>query len=362
MDFLLSVLFFVSTFLLCLVFLQIGKFKRAEEGKDTSNKAGLAVTASIILGWILLQAATNSSAFPFLEFPLGLYPFLIAVASLSMYTINGGKVNRFWVYFFITALSVVFLPENVFIFNGLLPLFFDRFFTAFLWAVFIRIYARMDKLNGLTFVQTSALCLGFSLFPVLASKANVYSVEFSSYPILVLSALIAFMNYKKYSPDTILGKTGSVPLGYLMGLFFVLLALKGYWVPALIMPTYYYFEFVYSSVNKFIHRRAPEPTSLLFFISWVIRKNLNTKGLYSFLFLMMLGFSLIGILYPIKTAFMLAAFLLFYTLYRFFIWGRPKITYRSMFNDAKGAFCQVKDNVKDSIDTVSTYIKDKNKK
>lgn len=362
MDFLLSVLFFVSTFLLCLVFLQIGKFKRAEEGKDTSNKAGLAVTAAVILGWILLQSATKAGAFPFLEFPLGLYPFLIAAATLSMYSIDSGKTKRFWIYFLITGLSIVFLPENVFVFQGLLPLFLDRFMAALFWAFFICIYARLDKLNGLTFIQTSALCLGFSIFPILASKVGTYSIEFSSYPILILSALIAFMNYKKYSPDTILGKTGSVPLGYLMGLFFILLAVKGYWMPILIMPTYYYFEFIYSSVNKFIHRKAPEPTSLLFFLSWIIRKNLNVKGLYSFLFLMMLGFSLIGILYTRNTAFILSGFLLFYTIYKFFIWGQPKITYRSMFHDAKDAFSQLKGNVKESIDTVSTYIKDKNQK
>ena len=362
MSFLLSVLFFVSTFVLCLVFLQIGKFKRAEEGKDTSNKAGLAVIASIISGWVLLQSATKSSSFPFHEFIFGLYPFLIATASLSMYVIRSEKINRFWIYLLITALSVVFLPENLLVFQGLLPLFFDRFCVALLWALFICVYARMDKLNGLTFVQTSALCLGFSLFPILISKANVYSVEFSSYPILILAALMAFMNYKRYSPDTILGKTGSVPLGYLMGLFFVLLAMKGYWIPALVMPTYYYFEYIYSSINKFIHRRAPEPTSLLFFLSWVIRKNLNTKGLYSFLFVMMLGFSLSGVLYTNSTAFVFAGLLLFYTLYRFSIWGKPKITYTSMFRDTKDALNQLKNNVKESVDTVSTYVKDKNKK
>ena len=167
MSFSLFVLFFVATLLLCLAFLYIGKHEREEKGLDTSNKAGLAVMATIILGWILLQAASKKVIFPFENSPFGIAPFLIAAAALSMHVICKGKISRFWIYFLTTLLSVVFLPTNIFIFQGILPLYYDRFATALIWALFICVYTRMDKLNGITTFQTTALSLGFALFPLL---------------------------------------------------------------------------------------------------------------------------------------------------------------------------------------------------
>ena len=364
MSFSLFVLFFVATLLLCLAFLYIGKHERKERGLDTSNKAGLAVMAAIILGWLLLHVASKKAVFPFENAPFGLAPFLIAAATLSMHVICKGKIHRFWIYFLTTLLSVVFLPTDVFVFQGILPLYYDRFATALIWALFICIYTRMDKLNGITTFQTSALCLGFALFPLLTATHRLYPADFCFYPMIILSALIGFINYKKYEPDTLLGRTGSAPLGYLMGLFFILLAVKGFWMAFLIMPLYYYLETIYSLINKLVHRDTSSPTSSFFFTSWVIRKNTNIKGLFSFLFLVMVGFALIGLLFNENIRFMLilASFLIFYTSYRLFYWGRPKITYRSMFRDTKDVLVLLKTNAKDSYNTVSTYIKDKNKK
>lgn len=361
MSFWLFVLFFVATLLLCLALLNIGKFEREKKGFDTSNKAGLAVTFAIVLGWILLQVAYPF--FPSKEFALGLYPFLIAAVSLSVYSIRKGRINRFWIYLFVTLLSVAFLPENSFVFQGLLPLFYDRFLAALLWAIFIYIYTRIDKLSGLTIIQTSALCLGFSFFSII-TMGKLYAVDFCFYPMLILASLIGFVNYKKYTPDALLGKTGSAPLGYLMGLFFALLAIKGYWIAFFIMPFYYYFEFIYSFIYQLFHRNTSQPVPFSFFISWVIRRNMNIKGLFSRLFLVMFLFACIGLLFNqnIRLMFVLVLFLCVSTLYKLLYWGQPKITWRSMFHDTKEAFGVIKSNVKDSYDTVSTYIKDKNRK
>ncbi|MBP5534533.1 MAG: hypothetical protein J6Y03_03400 [Alphaproteobacteria bacterium] len=363
MSFSLFALFFVATLLLCLTFLYIGKHERNEKGLDTSNKAGLAVTASIVFGWVLLQFASKESVFPF-EDLFGLAPFLVAAAALSMYVIRKEKINRFWIYLFVTATSVTFIPEDILIFQGLVPLFYDRFATAFLWALFISIYTRMDKLNGMTIFQTNALCLGFALFPLITAARKLYPTDFCFYPMIILSALIGFINYKKHEPDASLGRTGSAPLGYLMGLFFILLAIKGFWMAFLVMPFYYYFETIYSLINKLIHRNAPMPTSSSFFVSWITEKYQNIRGLFSFLFLVMMGFAAIGLLFNenIQLLLTLTFFLLIYALYKLFYWGRPKITYRSMFKDTKDLFVLLKSNVKDSCETVSTYIKDKNKK
>ena len=61
-------LFFFGVLLLCLTFLSIANTKRMEKGLDISNKAGLSVVASIILGWILLQTSIPTDTFPFSVF------------------------------------------------------------------------------------------------------------------------------------------------------------------------------------------------------------------------------------------------------------------------------------------------------
>ena len=96
----------------------------------------------------------------------------------------------------------------------------------------------MDKIDNLTTTQTTALCLAFSVFPFLSASKGIstYDYTFSYFPMFILPALIGFMISKKHFPELRLGKTGAMPLGYLMGLFFVLLAVKGYWMAVFIMP------------------------------------------------------------------------------------------------------------------------------
>ncbi len=361
MDFYLFLLFFLATALFCRVLLYFGSLKRLEDGKDTSNKCGLALTASIALGWILLLVATPSSVFPSNEFIFELYPFLIAAAALSMYMIAPMNIKRFWVYFGVTLLSVVFIPDTFFVFQGFLPLFFDRFLTALLWAIFISVYAKVDKVNGLTIIQTAALCLAFMLFPYLS---RMYSGTFTYYPMLILAGLIAFMTYKKHNPEVLLGKTGAVPLGYLMGLFLILMAVKGYWMAAFTMPAYIYFEAIYSTIYRWFHRANPQPGVFNFFVMGVVRKNLDVAKLTPFLFINLFGFALIGILFnrDIKWTATVTVLLFVVLLYRLLHWGEPKITYRSMFRDTKEAALTVGENVKDSLNTVSAYFKNKNKK
>ncbi len=364
MGFYIFALFFFVVLLLTVTFLALMNNSRIEKGLDLGNKAGLPVMFSLVLGWILLQASSSGNVFPSNIFLFGFYPFLIAAFSLSLYAVQKGIVRRFWIYLLVTLLSVVFLPENLLVFQGYLPLFFDRFATAILWALFINAYTSVDKVAGLTVVQTSALCLAFSLFPYIyinRGEAAPYSDTLTFYPMIIVAALIGFMMFKKRNPDLLLGKTGATPLGYLMGLFLILMTVKGYWMAAVVMPAYYYFEVIYSKINQFVHRKNPEPALFTFFISGVIRKNLNNRGVIPFLFLMMLGFALTGVMFgtSFQLSVILAACLFFYTLYRLIHWGIPRITYRSMFSDTKQAAVQVKDNIADSVKEAAQMLQKK---
>ncbi|MBE6450001.1 MAG: hypothetical protein E7013_04875 [Alphaproteobacteria bacterium] len=356
-------LFFFGVLLLCLAFLSLANAKRLEKGIDISNKAGLSVIASVILGWILIQISVPSGAFPFSVFVLGLYPFLLVAAGLSMYAISSGKIARFWFYLLATSISVVFLPNDLLVFQGLLPLFFDRVFCAVLWALFISGYAKMDKIDNLTITQTTALCLAFCMFPLFSASNNqlTYDYAFSYFPIFILPALIGFMISKKHFPELRLGKTGAIPLGYLMGLFFVLLSAKGYWLSVFVMPAYYYFEIIYSEIYRYFHKKNPQPSVFNFFLSQVIQKNLNTKGIMAKLMLYMLGFALAPILFKNNAPFvlMITGALFFALIYRLLSWGKPKITYKSIFVDTKDVIGIAYQNAKASVKSVKDTLNKK---
>ena len=208
-----SLIFFLTVFLLTLAFLSILNAVRAEKGIDLGNKAGLAVISSICLGWILLQVSSSTPLINGSFFVL--YPFILAAFSLSLNAVHKGTGRRFWTIFGITAVSVVFLPENLFVFHGLFPLVLDRLFTAVLWAMFVSGYSTMDKVVGLTFVQTSALCLGLSLTPLITARFGFFSADFASYPLMICVALLAFISFKRRTPDLLLGRCAAIPLGYL---------------------------------------------------------------------------------------------------------------------------------------------------
>lgn len=346
--------FFIATVLLSYTGLVLFNNKRASRGIDASNKAGLPVTLAVILGWILLLIATPASAFPFNVFVFGFYPFLLATFGLALFAIRKGKIDRFWIYFLLAFVSMAFFPSDMLVFQGFLPVFFDRFTAAVLWALFMNAYVSMDKVAGLTLIQTEALCLSFSLFaPLLAGQGNLapFSADFGFYPFLIIAALIGFTIFKKKNPDVILGKTGATPLAYLMGLFFVLLAIKGYWVAALVMPAYYYFELIYSAIYRLVHRKNPEPVLFTFFITGVIRKNLNSNGIIPFLFLMMILLGMTGVLFGNSyfVIFLMTLGILVYLIYRLLVWGQPKITYRSMFADTKQASIDLGRSVASSV-------------
>lgn len=333
----LFVLFFFSTILLAYVFsyLLYNPSKLSEDIKDITNKGGLAVIMALSLGWIVTGIATPEASWPHSLYPFGLYPFMIAALSLSLYSIEKGKLHRFWIYLFITVMSVYFFPNDYMIFQGYLPLPVDRLLTAILWAFFIHIYVTLDKVKGMTLLQTQSLCFGFLIFPIL--YPFLFSFYFLAYPLLTIATLLGFMHYKKKVPYLVMGKTGAAPLGYIMGVFFIILISKGFWLTIFVMPIYYYFEMLYSLYVRFKHRKNPEPVVFTFYITHVIQKNLNAKGIMPFLLRRMFLFALLGVVVrnSLLAAFISCGIIFLEMFTRLNQWNQPKPKLWDLFKDVK---------------------------
>ena len=122
------------------------------------------------------------------------------------------------------------------VFQGALPPFLDRAVAGLLWLWFINLYNFMDGIDGIAGVETAALGIGTALVLAFAGASNDGTAFVA---IATAAAALGFLRWNWHPATIFLGDVGSVPLGYFMGWLLLLLAGKGLWAPALILPLYY---------------------------------------------------------------------------------------------------------------------------
>ena len=364
MSFGLMTIFFFVVLLLTLALLSIMNVARVEKGIDFGNKAGLAVSLAIFLGWILVQVSSSADLIKGASFVFGMAPFGLAALALSLYAVNKSPFNRFWIILAVTALSVLFLPENLMMFQGYLPFWLDRCAMAIAWAVFVNAYTTMDKIDNFTFIQTSAISVALLFVPMLivsSDRVQPFDFTFAAYPFLILGGLIGFATYKKWTPSLTMGKCGAIPLGYLMGLFLVLLTCKGWICAFIIMPAYYYFEIIYSRIYRLFHRDNPEPKVFTFFISKVIRENLTNRRIMPFVFFVMIVLALMGVVFKpdVQFGLMLALCWLLVSIIRLSRWKYGRVTYKAIFANTRDAGVEAWKNSKQAVGEVISAFKKK---
>jgi UDP-N-acetylmuramyl pentapeptide phosphotransferase/UDP-N-acetylglucosamine-1-phosphate transferase len=94
----------------------------------------------------------------------------------------------------------------------------------------------MDGIDGITGIETA--CLGLGAAWVLTLE-NGFGDGTAYLALTAMAAAVGFLPWNWHKAGIFLGDVGSVPLGYAMGWLLLLLAAKGYWAQALILPLYY---------------------------------------------------------------------------------------------------------------------------
>jgi UDP-N-acetylmuramyl pentapeptide phosphotransferase/UDP-N-acetylglucosamine-1-phosphate transferase len=131
--------------------------------------------------------------------------------------------------------GVAALPGGAML-QGLLPPALDRAAAALLWLWFVELYNFMDGIDGITGVETACLGIGGALALALAG-ANGDGTAIIA--LCAAASALGFLHWNWQPAQIFLGDVGSVPLGYIVGWLLLLLAGKGLWAPALILPLYY---------------------------------------------------------------------------------------------------------------------------
>jgi UDP-N-acetylmuramyl pentapeptide phosphotransferase/UDP-N-acetylglucosamine-1-phosphate transferase len=163
------------------------------------------------------------------------------------------------------VLAIVFVfssfSENVHVLKDWpLPLWLDRLIAGFAWLWFINLTNFMDGMDGLSGSEAIHLCIGFILLIFLSQSPQYWETHPLPYPPMVyaaclLGAVVGFLFWNWPRAKLFLGDVGSIPLGFLLGYFMLMLAGEGYWYIALALPLYYLADATITLLRRILQKK-----------------------------------------------------------------------------------------------------------
>ena len=204
--------------------------ERSSHRVPVPRGGGLAVMAALGLGWLIL--AWHGA-------PAGTLTVLGAAAGLAVLSWRddvGGLPVAARLAAHGAAVLVGLTALGGPVFQGVLPPLADRVIAGLLWLWFVNLFNFMDGIDGIAGVETAALGIGMAAVLAIATTGDDGT---ASLALAVAAAALGFLRWNWHPAQIFLGDVGSVPLGYLLGWLLLLLAGKGLWAPALILPLYY---------------------------------------------------------------------------------------------------------------------------
>jgi UDP-N-acetylmuramyl pentapeptide phosphotransferase/UDP-N-acetylglucosamine-1-phosphate transferase len=204
--------------------------ERSSHATPTPRGGGLALIPVVLFAWVMLALAGDAPAGTLAIVALG-----AALALVSWFDDlrDLGFAWRLAAHLVAAAIGITFLPGLVF--QGWLPPLIDHIAAVLLWAWFINLYNFMDGIDGITGVETIAIAAGIVALTQLAGTDATTAL-----PALALAAgTLGFLRWNWPRASIFLGDIGSVPLGFITGWLLLVLATRGWFAPALILPLYY---------------------------------------------------------------------------------------------------------------------------
>ncbi len=125
------------------------------------------------------------------------------------------------------------LPDTSQLLSGLAPFWLDRLIMIIGLVWMMNLYNFMDGINGIAGAETMAICAGF--LAVMAVGGVVTPLSPLATAILGATAGFLVWNLRSHA-KVFLGDAGSIPLGFLMGVLMIDVAITTSWAAALILP------------------------------------------------------------------------------------------------------------------------------
>ena len=203
--------------------------QRSSHQHPTPRGGGIAVVAVIAMCWSV--PALNSP----IAAALLVGALLLAIVSWIDDLKTVKIIVRLSAQFAAVILGLFFLDNEGYLLQGLAPKWLDRVFAALVWVWFINLFNFMDGIDGIASIETMIISFGLTIL-------SVTSPSIAPEPWLSLSILGVATGFLKsnWPPAKLfLGDVGSIPLGYILGGLLLLVAMRGAWQVALILPLYF---------------------------------------------------------------------------------------------------------------------------
>jgi UDP-N-acetylmuramyl pentapeptide phosphotransferase/UDP-N-acetylglucosamine-1-phosphate transferase len=204
--------------------------ERSSHRVPTPRGGGLAPVGVAVGAWIALAVAC---ACPAVGIVAGGAVLLAAVGwlddrrSLPLLPRLAGQIVA-------VALGLAALPEGL-VAQGLLPEPLDRAFAALAWLWFVNLTNFMDGVDGLAAGNAAVVAAGIAAIALAGSGP----AALAPFALALAGAALGFLAWNRPPAKVFLGDAGSVPLGFLLGWLLLILAAKGAWAAALILPLYF---------------------------------------------------------------------------------------------------------------------------
>lgn len=205
--------------------------ERSNHAIPTPRGGGLAVVPIVLVAWTVVAGPTLQDGLLIIlggGWALAVLSWIDDLRSLP-------ASLRLAVQAAIVASAATWLTSQGPVFQDLLPDWADTIATAFLWLWFVNLFNFMDGIDGISGVEAISIgaglaCLGLFL-PDATSEIWLGAT--------LAAATLGFLAFNWPPARIFLGDVGSVPLGFLLGFLLLMLAARGHWAPALILPAYY---------------------------------------------------------------------------------------------------------------------------
>ncbi len=207
--------------------------ERSMHAAPVPRGGGIALWITVCPIWILYDVITGQCS-PHFFLMLGAAG-VIAVSwmddkkSLPAHT-------RFMVHILAVATGLASFPFDDMVFQGIFPLWLDRFMAGLAWLWFMNLTNFMDGIDGLSGVQTTHTAIGFILFATLSSGFPHNDIILAA---CLAGSALGFLIWNWHPARLFLGDVGSIPVVYLLGYLMVNLAIHGYLGIAITLPLYY---------------------------------------------------------------------------------------------------------------------------
>ena len=206
---------------------------RSSHNTAVPRGGGIAVTQILVFSWaaIGIYVGVDWSFFGILFLVL----FLAAVCWIDdLFDVS--VVLRLICQIVAVAIGLFFMPKDAFFFQGYFPPAVDYLLAAIIWLWFINLFNFMDGIDGISGCQMASLGFGVALIAALGGGWPLFGLA----GIALAAAGFGFLLLNWHPARIFLGDVGSIPIGYLIGWLLLSLSSSGLWIPALILPAYYF--------------------------------------------------------------------------------------------------------------------------